>query len=248
MRRSQPQKALTSPAKGAGKVIQHNLKGKTTERSSPNPGAGKGQKSSAASPNPSAQQTGGATLGFPTPPTFSPQPLTYNAVNPFTTPLLKLQLDMPLLSSHIPNLTLPRHPTLTTPFHFYSHNEAIIKNDFARLMPYVELLLLGFLRINHVIQEAACVAPHLYPQDCDDHSVHHPRIACCLTVTRQKGRVDHSLNHLWSVVSRNSWNSYSMEEQLTIQRINTYLYAAIKLTPENVDMSHLPTFPLLQNR
>eukprot|EP00971_Amphidinium_carterae_P039156 769607-Amphidinium_carterae.1 len=145
MRRPQP-KSITAPPKGAGKMVQqHHLKGKTTQ-SSPHPTAGKGQKNKDVSPNQSVP-IGGATLGFPTPPSFSPKPLTYNAVNPFTTPLLKLQLDMPLLSSHIPHMTLPRHPTLTTPFHFYSHNERVIKDDFTRLAPYVELLLLGFLRI-----------------------------------------------------------------------------------------------------
>eukprot|EP00971_Amphidinium_carterae_P058458 1156431-Amphidinium_carterae.1 len=93
-----------------------------------------------------------------------------------------------------------------------------------------------------------CLSPHLYPQDCDDHSTHHPRMACCITVGKQKGRIDHSLNHLWTVVSKNAWSSYSMEEQITIQRINNYLYAAINLTAETCDLSNLPTFPLLQNR
>eukprot|EP00971_Amphidinium_carterae_P212701 4221058-Amphidinium_carterae.1 len=63
MRRSQP-KALTAPVKGAGKVVQHHLKGKSSGKS-PHPAGGKGQKD--VSPNQSAP-TGGAALGFPTPP------------------------------------------------------------------------------------------------------------------------------------------------------------------------------------
>eukprot|EP00971_Amphidinium_carterae_P077471 1530509-Amphidinium_carterae.1 len=82
-----------------------------------------------------------------------------------------------------------------------------------------------------------CLSPHLYPQECDDHTTHHPRMACCITV-----------NHLWTVVSKHPWSSYNMEEQLTIQRINNYLYAAINMTAENCDPLNLPTFPLLQNR
>eukprot|EP00971_Amphidinium_carterae_P278456 5527476-Amphidinium_carterae.1 len=115
--------------------------------------------------------------------------------------MLKLQLDMPLLCKAIPSITLPSHPTLTSPFEFYSHNESVIKADFPRLSPYIELLLLGYLRINHVIQEPMCVSPHLYSR-YDDHTTHHPRMACCGAVTRQKERIDHSsFSHLWSLVT-----------------------------------------------
>eukprot|EP00971_Amphidinium_carterae_P291282 5783271-Amphidinium_carterae.2 len=76
---------------------------------------------------------------------------------------------MPLLSPAVPPMTLPSH-TLESPFHFYTHNEKVIKDDFPRLSPYVELLLLGYLRINHVIQEAMCLSPHLYSRDDADHS------------------------------------------------------------------------------
>eukprot|EP00971_Amphidinium_carterae_P219409 4355927-Amphidinium_carterae.2 len=174
--------------------------------------------------------------------------MTYQAANPFTTPFLKLQLDMPLLSPTVPPMTLPSHPTLTSPFHFYAHNERVIKDDFPRLSPYVELLLLGYLRINHVIQEAMCLSPHLYSRDDADHSTHHPRMACCGAVTRQKDHIDHSLSHLWSVVSKQDWSSYRIEEQLTITRINNYLYASWNMKAETCDLRDLPTFPILQNR
>eukprot|EP00971_Amphidinium_carterae_P210077 4167685-Amphidinium_carterae.1 len=160
-------KTITPPNKGAGKLVnQQHLKGKSSSKQSPHP-SGKGSKTDERTAAASVPVTGGggSTLGFPTPPTFTPMPLTYAASNPFTTPMLKLQLDMPLLCKSIPSMTLPPHPTLTSPFEFYTHNENVILGDFPRLSPYIGLLLLGYLRINHVIQESMCMSPHHYPVD-----------------------------------------------------------------------------------
>eukprot|EP00971_Amphidinium_carterae_P117894 2335468-Amphidinium_carterae.1 len=145
-------KTITPPGKGAGRLVhQQHLKGKSLKQS-PHP-TGKGSKeaereAAAAAAAVPVTGGGGSTLGFPTPPTFTPMPLTYAAANPFTTPMLKLQLDMPLLCKSIPAMTLPPHPTLTSPFEYYSHNENVIKGDFPRSSPCIELLLLGYLRVS----------------------------------------------------------------------------------------------------
>eukprot|EP00971_Amphidinium_carterae_P257104 5104442-Amphidinium_carterae.1 len=161
--------------------------------------------------------------------------------------MLKLALDMRLLCKAVPARTFPGHPQLTSPFDYYSHNEAVIKSDFPRLSPHIELLLLAHLRVNHITQETYCQAHHRYPAE-ENQLMHHPRLACCKAVTEQFRRIYHAFNHLWTLDSRQLWSTLTMDEHLTVTRITTYLHDAWNLTSSSFDPHRPVKFPFFQQR